>query len=687
MRFSTLPALALLLTAACAHVAEEAPPSASDTPGKPKETSAVPAAPAVPPSETKPVSEELAADAPRSTPAGATFTAPSGWSLTSKGSVVVLQPPEKDSRVALVDVHAADASAAAAAAWDAYRPEGKRPLHLATPRPGRDGWEEEVGFDYETSPNERAEVWAIARRKGDAWTVLIADGTTPTFEKRAAPLNLISGSLRPKGYTRESFAGRKAHPLDAERLALLKDFVQQAMELLGVPGVGLAFVDSGQVVWEGGLGVRELGKPTPVDADTLFIAASNTKGMTTLLLARLVDEKKLRWDEPVVKAYPSFKLGDASISSAVLVKNLVCACTGLPRQDLEWLFEFKHATPASSLALLATVKPTSKFGEVFQYSNLMASAAGYIAGHLEYPKLELGAAYDKAMQEEIFTPLGMRSTTFSMRRALQGNHASPHGEDVDGNIRVGSNAINYAIGPHRPAGGVWTSPHDFIRYVQLEVNRGRLPDGTVLVSEENLLARRIPQVRLGENATYGMGMVVDSTYGVPVVHHGGDLAGFHSDFLVLPEQGLGAVLLTNSDPGALMRHAFMRRLLEVIFDGKPEAADDVASLARVHKAELAKERERLVVPADGTAVHQLAARYKSPQLGGLVVRRRGSATVFDFGEWQSAMATRKNDDGSLSFFTIDPNKSGFEFVVAERSGKRALVIRDGQHEYAFVEVR
>ena len=100
-------------------------------------------------------------------------------------------------------------------------------------------------------------------------------------------------------------------------------------------GVGMALVDGGKVVYQGGLGVRELGKPEPVDENTLFMAASNTKGMTTLLLAELVDEKKLQWDEAVIEVYPSFKLGNADTTKKVLVKNLICACTGLPRQDLE----------------------------------------------------------------------------------------------------------------------------------------------------------------------------------------------------------------------------------------------------------------------------------------------------------------------------------------------------------------
>jgi CubicO group peptidase (beta-lactamase class C family) len=186
------------------------------------------------------------------------------------------------------------------------------------------------------------------------------------------------------------------------------------MKKLDIPGASLALLDSGRVVFEGGLGVRELGKPELVNADTLFMAASNTKGMTTLLLARLVDQGKLRWDEPVIEAYPTFKLGDADVTRKLLVKHLICACTGLPRQDLEWIFEFKNATPESSLALLGTMQPTSSFGEVFQYSNLMATAAGYVGAHLYGPNSDLGSAYDKAMQSLVFTPLGMSSTTFDM---------------------------------------------------------------------------------------------------------------------------------------------------------------------------------------------------------------------------------------------------------------------------------
>jgi CubicO group peptidase (beta-lactamase class C family) len=622
----------------------------------------------------------FAAFAPR-----ATFTVPAGWAIVTGKDLVILEPPETDTHVIIFDSQATDASAAVADAWAAFKPEKTWPQKLVTPLPARKGWEERQVFDYETSPNERVIVQAIAMRANGAWTVLIMDGSEPTAEKRGAPISLIIQSLRPKGYSRESFAGRKAQPLDAAHIAQLKSFVETSMQELGIPGVSIALVDGGKVVYEGGFGVRELGKPERVDENTLFMAASNTKGITTLLLSELVDEKKLRWDEPVTEAYPSFKLGDADTTKKVLVKNLICACTGLPRQDLEWLFEFKNATPASSLALLGTMQPTSKFGEVFQYSNLMAAAAGYVGAHLIYPNLELGVAYDKAMQEKIFDPLGMKSTTFDYARALAGNHASPHGDDVDGKVAVSSMAFNYAGVAVRPAGGLWTSSRDLIRYVQLELALGKLPDGKQLVSSENLLMRRAPQVALGEDQTYGMGLMVDSTYGIPVVHHGGSLAGYKSDIMFLPDSGIGAVLLTNSDSGGMLLGAFRRRLLEVVFDGKLEAAGDVASQASRYKAELAKERERLVVPADPAQVARLAKHYSSKELGELDVLSQNGATTFDVGEWKSKVASRKNDDGTISFITIDPSIAGFEFVVSERAGKRVLIIRDGQHEYIFAE--
>jgi CubicO group peptidase (beta-lactamase class C family) len=629
--------------------------------------------------------EVLAADTAVTTTRGATFTAPTGWRVDFAANKIVLEPPEADSHLAVFDVQATDAAAAVATAWGGYRADANRPLRIAAPQAPYNGWEERHVYTYETSPNEKAIVYALAWRAGLDWTVVIVEATRSTFEKRNAALSLAIGSLRPKGYQREIFAGRKAGPLNGERIAVLKDFVQDVMHQFNIPGVGLSLIDDGKVVFEGGLGVKALGKPDPVDADTLFLAASNTKAMSTLLLAELVDEGKLRWEEPVTEVYPDFRLGDAATTRQVLVKHLVCACTGLPRQDFEWLFNFGAATSASSLASLGAMQPTSRFGEVFQYSNLMAAAAGYIGASVESPTQELGAAYDDVMRSKVFEPLGMMHTTFNFATALRGNFATPHDDDVDSKTVPARMDLNYSVVPIRPAGGMWTSAHDLSKYLQMELALGRLPDGRQLVSKESLLERRKGQVQMSEDMSYGMGLMISTQYGIPVVSHGGSLFGYKSDMIFLPNHGVGAVVLTNSNTGGYLSGLLRRRLLEVLFDGKPEAIEQamVASAQRI--ATIAKNRERLTVPAAPSEVQKLASGYSSPALGALRVRGEDGKTFFDFGGWHSAVASRKNDDGTTSFISIDPTVNGFNFVVGERVGRRALIIRDAQHEYAFVE--
>jgi CubicO group peptidase (beta-lactamase class C family) len=626
----------------------------------------------------------LSADTPKTTVAGNTFIAPAGWTVTVKGPATIVAAPEGDSWIALVDVEAKDAEGAVAAAWAAYKPDHKWPLKVTTDAPDRDGWSKQKAFDYQTSPNEKRTVDAVARFADGHWTVAIVDLTDAVGEKRGAQVALIFGRLLPKGYSRESFAGRKANPLNEARLAELGRFVQAGMKDLGIPGVGVGIVQDGKVVFAGGFGVKSLGSPDAVDGDTDFMIASNTKALTTLLLAKLVAEGKLTWDTPVTSVLPTFKLGDADTTRQVKIRQLICACTGLPRQDLEWLFQFQGVTPSDAMATLATMQPTTKFGEMFQYSNPMAAAAGFTGGHVLFPDLELGAAYDKAMQAQVFDPLGMKSTTFDYARALAGDHAMPHAPDVDGKTAHAVMELNYSIIPDRPAGAAWSNPRDMLRYVQMELDEGKLPDGKTYIAKEPLLERRVPQVPIGKDDTYGMGLMVNSTYGIPVVHHGGDMVGFHSDMMWLPGQNVGAVILTNADPGWILRTVYRRKLLEVLFDGKSEADAQVAAQAKTFYADLAAERKLLTVPADPAESAKLAPRYANASLGEIAVTHPGAETVFDFGEWKTPVASRKNPDGTISFLTTAPGGQGFEFVVGSGDkSPKTLIIRDAQHEYVF----
>ena len=672
--------IVLAALVACSSPARVAPPAPPTTATPPPHA---PVAEQVAAAVNK---ETVTADTPRTTVAGNTFVVPAGWAVWVTGPATIVEAPEGDSRIALVDVAAKSAEEALELAWAAYKPDRTWKLEAAVPMPDKDGWTQAKQFGYQTSPNEKRVVGAVALHANDTWTVAIVDVAVATAERRSSQLGVMFGKLLPKGGAKESFAGKTPHRLDKERIAQLTKFIEDARTLLDVPGVALGIVEHGKVVFAGGFGVRQLGKPAKIDANTKFMVASNTKAWTTLMLAKLVDENKLAWDSTATSLLDTFKLGDAETTKQVLVKHLICACTGMPRHDMEMLFEFKTATPASMMKRLGTMQPTSKFGELFQYSNNMASAAGYIGGHVAFPKLELGKAYDEAMRTRVFAPLGMTSTTFDFKKAQVGNVARPHSSDIEGKTTNALHALNYMVVADRPAGAAWSNVTDMLKYVQMELAEGALPSGKPYISKASLLARRAPQVVIGTDRTYGMGLMVNKSSGVTVVHHGGDLIGYHSDMLWLPEHNIGAVILTNGDTGGAIRSAFQRKLLEVLFDGKPDAEAAITTAKRSFDEGIARARKQLVIPADAAEAGKLAARYASPELGELTVIKQGTAVWFDVGEWQTEVATKRNPDGTTSFVAISPSVTGFELVVGSAGGKRTLVLRDAQHEYAFTEI-
>lgn len=630
-------------------------------------------------------SVRLERDTPGTTVAGTAFVAPAGWSQHRRGDAIVLEAPEAGSWIALIDVDAKDASDAAAKAWSVVDPAMQRERTTSTPLGDKDGWREQRVFAYATSPDERRSVSARVMRHGERWSVRLADLANAVSGKREAQIALVYEELLPKGYVRETFAGRRAHALDATRLATLDTFVEQARTTLEVPGVSVGVVQNGKVVFARGFGVREHGKPAKVDADTLYLIASNTKSLTTLMLGKLVDEGVLTWDTPVRQVLPAFRLADADTADKVLVRHLLCACTGLPRHDLEWILGPADATPALTLDILGRMTPTSKFGEMYQYSNPIAAAAGLVGGHAVYPSLELGAAYDKVMATRVFKPLRMKRTTLDFDRATRGNYARPYAFDVDGRLALVDMAQNTPIRNVRPAGGSWSNVNDLLRYVQMELAQGVLPNGRRYISADVLEARQAEQVRTGKHSWYGMGLDVDMRWGTPMVYHGGRLRGYRTNMAWFPEHGVGVVVLTNADNGNVLMDALPRRVAELMLDGEPEAQSAVTAAAETAKNAFAARRRALTLPADATALATLASRYRNDVLGTIAVTTLDDGRrAFDFGAWRAPLASRRNPDGSTTFVAAAAGWSP-ELLAGTREGKRTLTIRDQQHEYVFVE--
>jgi len=623
-------------------------------------------------------------DTPQVTAAGHSFIAPAGWAMTRGDRMIVLGAPEQGSQVALIDAEATGADAAIADAWKTYRNGAKPELLMSLPIANHGGWQDGRHDVYRTPANAARVLSARAMRHGRHWAVRIDDLANAVNGKRAAELRLIREEFVPAGYVRERFAGRKAHALDAERVEALKRFVENAAKTLNVPGVSIGIVQDGKTLFAGGFGVRDIGKPARVDADTLYLIASNTKPLTTLMLAKLVDEGKFDWETPVTELLPQFRLADAQTTRQVRVKHLLCACTGLPYRNLDWEFAPANAPATIALDILSRMQSTSAFGSIYQYSNPIAAAAGLVGGHVAYPRLELGAAYDRAMASRVFKPLGMKRTTFDFDRAMRGNYAPSHGVSSEGELALVESARDRKMHAMRATGGAWSNVDDLMAYLKVELSGGLRRDGRRYIASSALKARWAPQVKTGKDAWYGMGLDTEVSSGTPMMFHGGRLYGQRSNIVWWPEHGVGLVILMNASTGNVLMDAFPRKMLEVLFDGEPEADSMVAAAAAGEREQRKTWRRSVHIPALARHIAVLAPQYRNEWLGEIAVKKSGAQAIFDFGAWRAPVASREHPDGTVEFIVLTPSPP-FPFVAGVSGAQRTLTIRDAQNEYVFVE--
>ncbi|MBU3002294.1 serine hydrolase domain-containing protein [Paraglaciecola arctica] len=620
-----------------------------------------------------------------------TFSEPKDWLRSESKEAITYTAPEGNARVMLVSIaQATDAQSAAKLAWGKVDPNFNRVLKLENENAPTRGWDAIVEIEYQTSPAEERVVYAYPHYYQNQWSVFLIDANLGTLGKRGAAVRKMYQSLTRAGYQSIDLKGKTAKTITPEIVAELLEFLKNSTQALKIPGAGVGIIQNGEVVYSGGVGVKDIETAEAIDGDTRFIIASNTKSMTTLLLAKLVEQGLIGWDDTVISHYPNFRLGDEETTKSVLIRHLVCACTGLPRKDFEWVFNNGPDTPAQSVFdELAATQPTSGFGELYQYNNQMAAAAGYVAAYKLYPDMELGAAYDRAMQEYIFDRLDMSHTTFDFKTALSGNIAKPYTVNFDGEItaikQTPSDGFNHTVIAYRPAGGAWSTPTDMLKYIYNELSGGIAPDGKRLFAETPLLERRAPFVETGAESTYGMGLSNKDIDGIAIVEHGGSMAGYLSQMVIIPEANIGAVILTNSDRGGALLAPFGRKLVELLYDAEPKAEAQVAVAVDGANQYLAKERAELTIPADATIIKSLAKTYTSPKLGSVEIRNEGDSVILDSGVWRGPLGSKTNPDGTISLVITDGATSGVEFIVGELEGKTTLNLITPQHKYVLTE--
>lgn len=558
-----------------------------------------------------------------------------GWKVEQRHGSTVFLAPEGTLRVTLSTSREPDSEQAIALAWERAHPgvalvKDSEPVRSPPTR----GWKRALSL---TARGLRAE----ARQYEGITYVLLIEGDEASLARREAQVSSLLESLAPHGMKEETFAGRTPRALDQ---AALDRFLFEALNRLEVPGAAVAITLGGRVIYERSLGVRSLEKPEPITPHTLFLMASVTKPMTTLMEASLVDSGLLSWESKVAQLLPGFALGDPALTSRLALWHMSCACTGMPRRDLENLFEYGDVTPEQRIASMAQMKPTTGLGETFQYSNLMVAAGGFAAAHVYAPKLALAQAYARVMHEKLFGPIGMLSSTVDFAVVVKSEHASPHALDLDGRPQVLALQFEGNVLPIAPAGAVWSNLRDMERYLLTELGRGVAPGGTRVVSEANFAQRLRPRA---PDSGYGLGVGVERQAGLLHLGHDGGSDGFGTSLVMWPELDLGLVILTNVRNGTAAEQlpfnaAVKRRVLELLFAG----ADDVASVmldfaltqrrAMVGQQSLKVERQ-----PEASWFEALTGHYESLTLGGLDIRPGG---VFDVGEWQVHFGRRKHGE-------------------------------------------
>lgn len=615
------------------------------------------------------------------TDSGLSFEVPAGFAAVAECGVVSLVSDEFD--LWLVELGDMELEAAIDEAWSRVAPDFAGRVDSSREPPASPPWDAFLVRNYVADEAELI-AQAVARKRGDAVYVHLVRATAPVLDKRAAQIRAFIGSMEVPGAEEHDLSEASAGSVRGETESI-DALIAEALAQTGTPGLALAVIEDGAVVYAKGYGVRRLGEEAAVDADTLMMIGSVTKSLTTLMMSGLVDAGQLGWQRKVQDVYPRFALGDAELAARLEVQHLVCACAGLPRKDMPLILEYEGKGPDDVFAELARMEPSTGFKETYQYQNHMVAAAGYVSALAVAPEADPGATYRALMRQRVFEPMGMQRTTLALERAVaDANHARPHAQALDGSHR------RIALDHERfadyvaPAGAVWSSAAEMARYVITEMNGGRAPDGTRVVSRAALEKRWQPQVTMAKDVTYGLGWVRAKQKGLRLLTHGGGTMGFATKVTFYPDEQRGFVMISNGTGGHLVAGIAARRLFEIWFGGDEKVAEQLAYAVAAQRQERAKALERCSRPA-ADWIAPLLGDHVHPELGVLSIARSGDGIELDAGNYRSTLLRYDRPDGKVSLTCTDPPLAGIELVLpADDGGEEpdtTLILTRGQERY------
>ena len=480
---------------------------------------------------------------------------------------------------------------------------------------------------------------------------------------------------------------------------------EETMRRYSLPGLAVGIVEDGKVVYLRTEGELVAGEGAPITPDTLFKIASNTKSMTTATLARLVEAGKLRWDDPVVRHLPAFRMHDPWITREMQVRDLLIHNSGLRAGagDLMFWPEPNLFDRGDVIAGLRHLKPIHSFRASYDYDNLMYIVAGEVAAAAG------GAPYDALVRREVFEPLGMtRCRAGEWDRDAVGNVAQPHMLRDGRAVPIRRDGRLVPSTTMEAAGGIRCSLNDMLRWVGAWLE----PDPAWLSREQRqaLWTAHTPmpvskRQRDWDNThfhAYGYGWRLSDVDGNFRVAHTGTLAGMYSYVTLLPDRKAGFVILINGegeDARIVLNQVLVKRYTAP--ESKPTVARYAGLLGEERAAEPASAKapdtslRRPATPGElagslglyrdpwfgdvTICAHEGGVRFvsrKSPQLDGIVMQSRSRWLVdwrdetLDTEAWLD-FAGATTDARTLRMAKVDPTadfSSDFEDLAFERVG-------------------
>jgi len=420
-----------------------------------------------------------------------------------------------------------------------------------------------------------------------------------------------------------------------------------------------------------------------------MMIGSITKPMTATMAATVVDDGEVTWETPVVSLLPSFAVADPELTRRLSLRNAFCACTGLPMRDPELIFNSEDLPPERLVTSVGDLPLTAPLGQQFQYSNQMFGIGGYAAAVAAEPsESDLLAAYVTAMRQRLLDPLRMDRSTFILDEVLASDdYARPHGLDLAGAYHPASleDDERYVL-TVAPAGALWSSATEMASYLQMELAGGIAPDGTRVVSEENLEATWQPQVAMpvigGSDVppemaamaqAYALGWVVGDYHGQRLLSHSGGTFGFSAQAALLPDAGLGLVILTNGVSADFFKLAVQYRLFELLFD-QPPTIDPLVRGAIAATAQQSSELHHQLGDVDPAAVAPYLGRYTGEVLGEVELTMDDGTLILDAGGFRAQLQPpRDAGQGGTTYLTSDLPLSGVAAVTFSEEGGRPIM--------------